>query len=447
VLLLALLAAGWLRSVVLQSHRLQQEAALNRTLRDYLVGWFQSADPGDMASNDPRAGAMLAAGLANARRDLAAQPELKAAVVGLIGEVYMARGEYALAEPPIREAHALYGALPDLAPEWRGASTASLATLMHFSGRYDEADALFRRALDERVAAIGESARWTLSTRHYFGDLLHSRGRYDEAIAQLASARDGARAGIGASDPLTAAIARNLADVLRDDGRYDDAEAEYRAALAVQRVAHGETHPNTIASHLGYGRLLLELGRQDEAAAQIEPAFALYVAATGAGSPATAYWERVVAELEEARGDLDAAAQRLRRIDAGQRGRLPPEHLINGYVALDGGYVALARGEAAEAAAQFARARRVFDAIQPLGHPRRIEVALGEALLARLRGEPARADALFAEAQAQARAQLDPRHRLFAAIAIAREPATSGTPPSGLAIQRVQRALTHGAPP
>ena len=444
VLALALLGAGWLRALVVQSQRLQQEAALNRTLRDYLVRWFQSADPGDTASSDPRASAMLAAGLVNARRDLASEPELQAAVTGLIGEVYMARGEYARAEPVIREAHALYGALPDLAPEWRGASTASLATLLHFSGRYGEAEALFREALDARVEAIGETARWTLSTRQYFGDLLHSRGRYSEAIAQLTRARDGAIDTFGATDPLAPAIARNLADVLRDAGRYDEAEALYREAIAIQGVSPGETHQNTIGTRLGYGRLLLDVGRYDDAAAQIEPAFALYARASGADSPATAYWDRVVAELEEARGDLDAAERRLRRIDAGQRGRLPEHHLINGYVSLDSGFVALASGALEAADAQFRRARRVFDAIQPLGHPRRIEAAIGEALLAARLGNAARADALLAEAQAQASAQLEPGHRLFEAIALARGDAAPAHAMRGLSILRVQRALPSG---
>jgi len=441
------LAGAWLHAVVTQSRRLEQEAALNRTLRDYLVGWFQTADPGDMASNDPRASQMLAGGLANAHRDLGGQPELQAAVIGLIGEVYMARGDYARAEPAIRDAHALYRALPDLAPQWRGAGTASLATLMHFSGRYAEAEALFREALDERVAAVGESARWTLSTRHYFGDLLHSRGRYREADEQIGRAYEGARATLGASEPLTAAIARNLADVRRDSGRYAQAEHLYLEALEAQRAAHGETHPNTIASHLGYGRLLLDLGRYDEAAAQIEPAFALYVRATGTDSPATAYWERVVAELEESRGALDAAAQRLQRIEASQRTQLPENHLINGYVALDAGYVALARGAPEAAGPYFARARRVFDAIQPLGHPRRIEAALGEALVAARRSDAPRADALLTEAQAQARAQLEPDHRLFAAIALARRDVATSHAPGGLAILRVQRALSSGAFP
>lgn len=442
---MAALGGAWLQAVVSQSRRLEQEAALNSTLRDYLVGWFQTADPGDMASNDPPASQMLAGGLANARRDLGGQPELQAAVIGLIGEVYMARGDYAAAEPAIRQAHALYRALPDLAPQWRGASTASLATLMHFSGRYAEAESLFRAALDERVAAAGESARWTLSTRHYFGDLLHSRGRYREADEQLQRAYEGARATLGAGEPLTAAIARNLADVRRDSGRYAQAERFYLEALEAQRAAHGETHPNTIASHLGYGRLLLDLGRYDEAAAQIEPAFALYVRASGADSPATAYWERIVAELEESRGAIDAAAQRLQRIDAGQRERLPENHLINGYLALDAGYVALARGAPETAAAQFMRARRVFDAIQPLGHPRRIEAALGEALVATRLGDAARADALLAEALAQADAQLESGHRLFAAIALARGGSAPTRTMRGLAILRVQRTLPTGA--
>ncbi|HEU4665046.1 MAG TPA: serine/threonine-protein kinase [Dokdonella sp.] len=441
------LGSAYVLAVVSQARRLEQEAAINRALRDYLVGWFQTADPGDMKSNDPRASQMLADGLANARRDLGAQPELQAAVIGLIGEVYMARGEYALAEPPIREALALHASLPDLAPEWRGAGKASLATLLHFSGRYAEAETLFREALDERVAAIGEDARWTLSTRHYYGDLLHSRGRYAEAGAQLERAVDGARATVGESDPLTAAIERNLADVRRDAGDYDEAERLYLAAIATQLAAHGETHPNTIASRLGYGRLLLDLGRYDEAAVQIEPAFARLAGDFSATSPATVYWERVVAELEEARGAFDDAARRVERIDADLRGRVPDGHIIHGYTALDAGYVALARGDTRAAAVHFARARRVFDGVQPLGHPRRIEAALGEALVARRDGDARRAAALLDDALAQARAELAADHRLFAALALARGAAPPSRLPAGLAPLRVQRALAPGGPP
>ncbi|HEY6943302.1 serine/threonine-protein kinase [Dokdonella sp.] len=440
----AALGIAYVLAVVSQSRRLEQEAAINRALRDYLVGWFQTADPGDMKSNDPRASQMLADGLANARRDLGAQPELQAAVIGLIGEVYMARGEYALAEPPIREALALHASLRDLAPEWRGAGKASLATLLHFSGRYADAETLFGEALDERVAAIGETARWTLSTRHYYGDLLHSRGRYADAGAQLARAVDGARATAGEADSLTAAIERNLADVRRDAGDYPEAERLYLGAIATQVAAHGETHPNTIASRLGYGRLLLDVGRYGEAAAQIEPAFARLAAASSATSPATVYWERVIAELEEARGAFDDAARRVERIDADLRGRVPDGHILHGYTALDAGFVALARGDARAAAVHFARARRVFDGVQPLGHPRRIEAALGEALVARRGGDAAASARLLDDAEAQARAQLAADHRLFAALALARGESLPAAVPAGLAPLRVQRALAAG---
>jgi serine/threonine-protein kinase len=439
--LLAALAGAYGYTAVSQARRLAREAAVNRATRDYLIGWFEAADPGDVSANDPRASQMLAAGLAKARRDLRDQPELRAEVLGTIGEVYMARGEYALAEPVIREADALYRRLPELPPDRRGASTASLATLMHFSGRYAEAEALFREALDERLAAIGDAARWTIMTRHYFGDLLHSRGRYPDAATQLERALSNARATGGENDPLTAAIERTLGDVLRDDGRHADAEALYRGALHTQRVVHGEVHPNTLASHLSYGRLLLDSGRYAEAAAQIEPAFAKYRDVYGARSPSTAYRERLVAELEEARGHLDAAATRLDAIDERLHDQVGAGHIIHGYTAIDAGYVELARGNVDAAAAHFDRAARIFDAIQPLGHPRRIELRLGQALIAQQRNDPAHAERLFAEAQAQAEAQLAPTHGLFAAIAVAHgSPAPPDAAP-GLALLRVERAL------
>jgi len=447
VAMLAALVTAYMYTLVVHSQRLAQEGAINRALRDYMVGWFQMADPGDMSSSDPRASQMLARGLRNARRDLRGQPELQASVTGLIGEVYMARGEYDLAEPVIHEAQALFHSVPNLAPEWRGGSEASLATLLHFSGHYAESETLFRQALSARVAAIGESARWTLSTRHYFGDLLQSRGRYAEATDQLERALSGAYATLGAGDAMTAAIARTLADVERDRGRYIEAEQLYLEALKTQLAIHGESHPNTIASHLGYGRLLIALGRYDEAAAQIEPAFARLAQSFGRDSPATAYWECVVAELEEARGDLAAAARRLARIESALNGQLASAHLIRGYAALDAGYVALARTDIAAAAEQFARARRIFDSIQPLGHPRRIEAALGESLIARYNGRAAESRELLDAAQTQAREQLEPGHRLFAALALAHGTPAGPAAPGGAAVLRVQRALTSGDQP
>ena len=56
--------------------------------------------------------------------------------------------------------------------------------------------------------------------------------------------------------------------------------------------------------------------------------------------------------------------------------------------------------------------------MHPEGHPRLIEIRLGEALIARRRGDPATAARLLDEARSRAAQDLDPRHMLFEAIAL-----------------------------
>ncbi|MGA9333878.1 MAG: serine/threonine-protein kinase [Rudaea sp.] len=437
------LIAGIAYSVTahMQARAIQREASINRAVRNYLIDWFQAARPGSKSGGDLRASEMLADGLAKARRELSGEPGLQAEILSTIGEIYMARGEYAHAEPVLRDANDLYSALPELDARHRGANTTRLATLMHYTGRYAEAESMFRQALRQQIASLGSKAFSTLVTRQHLADLLHSRGRYADAIAEYARALADARATLGEAAGLTAALETGLADVDRDSGRLHEANALFHHALSTQRQLYGETSAITAATHLSLGRLLLVQGRIDQAAMQIEPGFRAFAPIKGATRPATAYWERYVAELEEMRGDLDGAAARLSRLTAEMRSQLPPGHLMFGYYTLDAGYVALAQGKLDEAQRQFEASRHIFDGIQPAGHPRRIEVWLGESLVARRRGDVPAARRLLAAARAQAQDQLAPGHPLFAALAAADGAPAKVHKPYGLAMLRVLRAL------
>jgi tetratricopeptide (TPR) repeat protein len=336
----------------------------------------------------------------------------------------------------------LHWAFPAPGRRYRGAAATSLGTLLHYTGRYDEAEALLRSALRERLEALGPGALFTILTRQQLADVLHSRGRYDAAIAGFRQALDAARLLRGERDPLVATLQRGLADVLRDNGAPGPATALYARALASQVAAHGELHPNTVATRMQWGRLLLDAGRYEEAARQIEPAFAAYSRMWPASAPSSVYWERLVAELDEARGDLAGAGARLHRLVEAMRGSLPPTHLIHGYLALDAGTLALAQGRAGEAHTQFTRAAGVFEAIQPRGHPRGSEALLGLALAARLSGDRAGATRALAEAERQAHRLLPDGHPFLAALAAAKG---QGRVPQGLAGLRVQRALAAEA--
>jgi tetratricopeptide (TPR) repeat protein len=444
--ILVLTLGAYAITSTLQARAIERQSSINRGVRDYLVGWFQAADPGGTAGRDPRASEMIAGGLERARRELGNQPGLKAQVLGIVGEVYIARGEYALAEPVLREAHALERDASAIDPAYRGASAASLGALLHYTGRYSEAEPLMRLALQQRTAALGGNGFWTLVTRQQLADVLHSRGRYDEAIAELDRALAGAHATIGAADPLALNIERNLADVHRDAGSGDQARVLYAHAIAGQVLAHGELHPNTAATRIGLGRLLLERGDFDAAAREIEPAMAAYRTVKGEASPATLYFELALARLEEARGELALARTHLQQLEDAMRAwRMPPAHIVFGYVALDAGYVELALGEARRAQQRFEQAARVFDAIQPDGHPRRVEIRLGAALAARAVGDIEGSMSMLDHAEADARRLLAPTHPLFAALAAARGARAPAAAP-GLALLRVQRALAANSP-
>lgn len=435
-------------STLRQAQALAREAGINRTVRDYLVGWFQAADPGGTQGQDPRASEMLVDGLARVRRDVTIHPELKAEMLNIIGEIHLARGEMAQAEPILLEANALYRQLPSDEDRLRGSSSSSLALLLHYSGRYAESATMYRQALDERIASVGSKSYWTIVTRQGYADVLHSLGRYREAIVQLEHALEDAQETLGESDALVAVLESSIANVDRDFGRQRESAERYAKALVVQMAAHGETHPNTASSRLGLGRLLLDQGNYGDAAGQINAAFVTFQKTRGMTTPSTAYCERVVAQLLEANGDLESAASRLQRLERSMREQLPPGHIITAYLQIDLGFVELERGNDGLAAEWFAQAERIFNAIQPEGHPRRIEILLGQGLLAARQSNSAKTQALLDAAWAQAVRQLDAEHPLFAAINLARGKSGNDSSRSpGLASLRVSRALASSAMP
>ncbi len=444
-ILVAYAATTWV-----QARLIAREAAVNRAVREYLHGWFQQADPGGNGGVDPTASQMLADGVDRARRELAERPELKAEILSTVAAIRIARGEYTIAEPVLEEAEALYAGLPLSEREARARTLQSRALLLHYTGRYAASEEAYREALALRTGVFGDGDAQSQGTRQQYADLLHTRGRYAEAIHELERARAAALRDADAGPGLAANIGRNLADVYRDAGRLDEAEAIYRDVHAIQLAAHGAHHTNTLFTELSHGRLLLDAGRYAEAHERIGPAFARYRAIKGERSSALTYLERYVAFDEEVQGDLAGAERRLADFTAWVSEDLPSMHILPGYFALDRGWIALADGRDDDSARHFERARRIFDELQPAGHPRRIEIDLGEALRLRRAGDLVAAKRLVDAARVQARRDLAPTHRLFVALdAAAAGSCDAGMAARGAAVLRVCRALAArrgGAP-
>jgi predicted O-linked N-acetylglucosamine transferase (SPINDLY family) len=129
--------------------------------------------------------------------------------------------------------------------------TLALARQHHKSGRWPQAEALYRQVLAQRPDHA--------QTLNFLGALLNDRGRSDEALALLRRATE--------VDPTQARYHFNLAVVLARLGWLADAEVEYRQALAIV--------PQYPQAWNNLGTVLVNLGRVDEAIGVFGNALAL----------------------------------------------------------------------------------------------------------------------------------------------------------------------------
>lgn len=114
-------------------------------------------------------------------------------------------------------------------------------------GRYDEAELLYRRALDVVDAALGLDHLQAASLYRNLGRLEHTRGRAAEGEALARWGLKIRERALGPDHPEVAADKAALAAILGARGNSAEAEELYRHALAVFERAFGPEHPCSLA--------------------------------------------------------------------------------------------------------------------------------------------------------------------------------------------------------
>ena len=96
---------------------------------------------------------------------------------------------------------------------------------------------------------------------------LHAQGKFDEAEPLFREALEVSRETLGSRHPNTLASVNNLGTLLKAKGDLTAAEPLYREALEVRRETLGNRHPNTLTSINNLGVLLREQGDLHDLAA------------------------------------------------------------------------------------------------------------------------------------------------------------------------------------
>ena len=421
---------------------------------DFLVGLFQTDDPGEILADTLSARTMLERGLARVDA-LETYPELRARLRTVVGRAYRSLGAYGRAEEVLRAATRDLDRVGGDAPtedvaRAKAATLAELAELSTAMGRYEEGLGFARAAHDVRVRGLGirdpdvaTSLLQTAAILVYLGDLAtaHSltrravalrreslgedhpkvtnalealaslalrRGDVDQAEALLKDVVARRRALEGADAPEHATALVRLANLLTQErGAHAEAEALYRRALLILDPAA----PETATTMAGLAEVLAARHRWAEAREMYDRAVELRSSLFGADGAPVADLLHGEGLVLLAAGDVDGAERAHRDALAIWRKTLGAEHPAVAYALTGLAEVSSARGDwdRAEALARQALAVR-RDALPAGGTLVALsEAVLGEVLAAR--GDFEQADSLLNHALATVMATLPEGHR------------------------------------
>ncbi len=193
-------------------------------------------------------------------------------------------------------------------------------------GRFEQAEGLYREALEIDRATIGEGHPSYATRLNNLAGVVEAQGRFEEAEGLYRQAQEITRATMGEGHPSYAIRLNNLALVVQAQGRFEEAEGLYREALKIDRATIGEGHP-------GYAINLNNLAGVVEAQGRFEEAEGLYLEALEIGRATIGEWHPEYAvrlgNLGQLLGQQGKAADAREMLQQGMeifRATLPPDH-------------------------------------------------------------------------------------------------------------------------
>ncbi|MCE7972812.1 MAG: serine/threonine protein kinase [Leptolyngbya sp. PLA1] len=285
-----------------------------------------------------------------AQYDLQSQPLVQASVRSAIGRVYVTLGEYETAE---QELTAALNTRLTLLPEDHhdlAESKMDMGFLRLRTGNPEQAERLFREALDQHVAARGEENEDTSRAWNDWGTALRALDRTDEAIRAHERAL-AIRRGLSRGEPSleVAESLNNLAGVYLDRGDAETGERLIRESLLMREALLYPAHPLVLQSNMNLATMLGTLGRLEEALPLFESALAGARDVYPARHPAIGHMSHSLGTCYFRLNRLDAAARAFTEALSIREETLAPDALPLAITEASLGRVLAAQGDRARA--------------------------------------------------------------------------------------------------
>ncbi len=261
---LALLMA-FLVTQGVELRRITRERDRADRITGFMTNMFKVSDPGEARGNSVTAREILDKASQEIDAGLAKDPEAKAQMMGVMGQVYGSLGLYGRAQELLTLAVDIRGRLLGASHPQTLSSMDALGWTLNREGRYTEADPLQRKTLDLRRRVLGPEHPDTLRSATNLASTLTQEARYPEAEKLQRETLDIQRRVLGPQNPDTLRSMSNLANTLARQGRYPEAEKLQQETLDIQRSLLGPEHPDTLRSMSNLANTLARQGRYPEA--------------------------------------------------------------------------------------------------------------------------------------------------------------------------------------
>ena len=194
----------------------------------------------------------------------------------------------------------------------------TLAGELNAQGKYDEAEPLYREALERQRGTLGNQHQNTLKAK---GDLAAAEQLRREAL-------EAQRETLGNRHPRTLASMNNLGLLLTTKGDLAAAELLFRELLEVERETLGNKHPNTHTCILNLGFLLYTKGDLAAAEPLLREALVALRETLGNRHPSTLDAIDVLSVLLDVKGKYEEAAPLCRELLQARRETLGSWHPV-----------------------------------------------------------------------------------------------------------------------
>jgi len=369
IALVVMVALGYTHELARERDRARQAAERATRVAAFLGDLFEVAAPAGSLGRQVTAREMLDRGAGRLGSELAAEPELRADLLLVVGDVYRQLAQFGEARPLFERAVAIRRAAP-------GEDRLGLAAALHGLGRLEgDAGRLgpARRHLEEALAIrraayvyvygghpdIGRTLDALGAVLAAAGDFQAARRHHQEALALL-------EAGLPADDPEVGLAVRNLGLTYKQERLYRPALACFRRALAQLEAAEGPDHPHVAATLVEIADVLDAAEESEEARAAYLQALPVVERSYGPAHPVFASTLAALANLLRATGEPEQAVALLRRALAVREAALGPRHPLVAAGWNDLGLAHLAADDAGAARQAFEQSAAAYrDSLAP----------------------------------------------------------------------------------